>query len=166
MTKLTKTIILSDRTHRHLGRFAKGTMGGGATPLPGGFWQVPVDDEISARINELRQRQPSPLFSVPPTVPEVSPQSCAIMRFCVARSGSPMVMKIPPENCHMSQTSLTRPVKRFCIIPSFTARALARRDSRVWISASMSERTAAMALRSFSSFGRLIFIDFIVLLVI
>ena len=54
MTKLTKTLILSDRTHRHLNRFAKGTMGGGAVPLPGGFWQVPVDDEIIARINELR----------------------------------------------------------------------------------------------------------------
>ncbi|NOX41486.1 MAG: hypothetical protein GXP05_13560 [Alphaproteobacteria bacterium] len=55
MNKLTKTIILSDRTHRHLGRFAKGTMGGGASPLPGGFWQVPVDDEVVARINEMRR---------------------------------------------------------------------------------------------------------------
>jgi len=55
MPKLTNTIILSDRTHRHLSRFAKGAMGGGASPLPGGFWQVPVDDEVSARINELRR---------------------------------------------------------------------------------------------------------------
>ncbi|NOX74426.1 MAG: hypothetical protein GXP03_12685 [Alphaproteobacteria bacterium] len=55
MPNLTKTLILSDRTHRHLGRFAKGTMGGGAAPLPGGFWLVPVDDEVSARINEMRQ---------------------------------------------------------------------------------------------------------------
>jgi len=56
MTRLTKTIILSDQTHRHLGRFAKGTMGGGASPLPGGFWQVPVDDEVAARINEMRRK--------------------------------------------------------------------------------------------------------------
>ena len=55
MPKPTNTIILSDRTHRHLRRFAKGAMGGGASPLPGGFWQVPVDDEVSARINELRR---------------------------------------------------------------------------------------------------------------
>ena len=55
MPKLTNTIILSDRTHRHLSRFAKGAMGGGASPLPGGFWKVPVDDEVSARINELRR---------------------------------------------------------------------------------------------------------------
>ena len=55
MSKLTKTIILSDRTHRHLGRFATGTMGGGAAALPGGFWQVPVDDEVATRINEMRR---------------------------------------------------------------------------------------------------------------
>ncbi len=55
MPELTNTIILSDRTRRHLGRFAKGTMGGGAAPLPGGFWQVPVDDEVAARINEMRR---------------------------------------------------------------------------------------------------------------
>jgi len=56
MNKLTKTIILSDRTHRHLGRFAKGTMGGGASPLPGGFWQVPVDAEVATHINEMRRK--------------------------------------------------------------------------------------------------------------
>ena len=54
MTKLTKTIILSDRSNRHLRRWAKGSMADTASPLPGGFWLVPVDDEIVARINELR----------------------------------------------------------------------------------------------------------------
>ena len=53
-SKLTKTIILSDRTNRHLRRWAKGRIAKTATPLQGGFWQVPVDDEIVARINELR----------------------------------------------------------------------------------------------------------------
>ena len=54
MSKLTKTIILSDRSNRHLRRWATGRIAKTATPLPGGFWQVPVDDEIVARINELR----------------------------------------------------------------------------------------------------------------
>jgi len=54
MSKPTKTIILSDRSNRHLRRWAKGRITKTATPLPGGFWQVPVDDEIVARINELR----------------------------------------------------------------------------------------------------------------
>ncbi|PHQ96429.1 MAG: hypothetical protein COB39_12120 [Marinosulfonomonas sp.] len=54
MSKPTKTIILSDRSNRHLRRWAKGRIAKTATSLPGGFWQVPVDDEIVARINELR----------------------------------------------------------------------------------------------------------------
>ncbi len=54
MADLTKTIILSDRSNRHLRRWAKGRIAKTATPLPGGFWQVPVDDEVIARINELR----------------------------------------------------------------------------------------------------------------
>jgi hypothetical protein len=54
MADLTKTIILSDRSNRHLRRWAKGSIAKTATPLPGGFWQVPVDDEVIARINELR----------------------------------------------------------------------------------------------------------------
>jgi hypothetical protein len=54
MASPTKTIILSDRSNRHLRRWAKGRMANTASPLPGGFWLVPVDDEIVARINELR----------------------------------------------------------------------------------------------------------------
>jgi hypothetical protein len=54
MANLTKTIILSDRSNRHLRRWAKGRIAKTATPLPGSFWQVPVDDEVIARINELR----------------------------------------------------------------------------------------------------------------
>ena len=54
MTGPTKTIILSDRSNRHLHRWAKGRMAKTASPLPGGFWLVPVDDEIVTRINELR----------------------------------------------------------------------------------------------------------------
>lgn len=54
MSRPTKTIVLSDRSNRHLRRWAKGRMANTASPLPGGFWLVPVDDEIVARINELR----------------------------------------------------------------------------------------------------------------
>jgi len=54
MADLTKTIILSDRSNLHLRRWVKGRIAKTATPLPDGFWQVPVDDEIVARINELR----------------------------------------------------------------------------------------------------------------
>ncbi|MCF6283624.1 MAG: hypothetical protein L3K26_00310 [Candidatus Hydrogenedentes bacterium] len=54
MSNSTKTIVLSDRSNRHLRRWAKGRMANTASPLPGGFWLVPVDDEIVARINELR----------------------------------------------------------------------------------------------------------------
>ncbi len=47
-------ITLSDRTYRQLGRFAHGTMTRTAAPLPGGFWLVTVQDDVIARINDLR----------------------------------------------------------------------------------------------------------------
>ena len=47
-------IRLSDRTSRQLGRFAHGTMARTAASLPGGFWLVTVQDDVIARINELR----------------------------------------------------------------------------------------------------------------
>lgn len=60
MIWLTPPLILSDRTYRQLARFAVGTMGTGATPLPGGFGSVPVDAEIAARVAELRQGAAGP----------------------------------------------------------------------------------------------------------
>ena len=47
-------IRLSDRTYRQLGRFAYGSMARTATSLPGGFWLATVQDDVIARINELR----------------------------------------------------------------------------------------------------------------
>ena len=47
-------IRLSDRTYRQLGRFADGAMARTAASLPGGFWLVTVQDDVIARINELR----------------------------------------------------------------------------------------------------------------
>lgn len=47
-------VTLSDRTYRQLGRFADGTMARTAASLPGGFWVVTVQDDVIARIDELR----------------------------------------------------------------------------------------------------------------
>ena len=47
-------IRLSDRTYRQLVRFAYGSMARTAASLLGGFWLVTVQEDVNARINELR----------------------------------------------------------------------------------------------------------------
>ena len=48
------TVILLERTYRHLARFAHGPMTGLATSLPGGFWQVTVDEAVLGAIKAQR----------------------------------------------------------------------------------------------------------------
>lgn len=48
-------IVLSERTYRHFARFSVGPMTARATPLPGGFWAVPVDDVVLQAIWDQRQ---------------------------------------------------------------------------------------------------------------
>ena len=47
-------VILSERTYRNFARFADGPMTRLAAPLPGGFWEVPVDDAVLLAIQARR----------------------------------------------------------------------------------------------------------------
>ena len=49
------TVILLERTYRHLARFAAGPMTRLAAPLSGGFWEVPVDDAVLLAIQAQRR---------------------------------------------------------------------------------------------------------------
>ena len=48
------TVILSDRSCRNLSRFAESHLSRRATPLPGGFWAVPVDEAVLHAIQAQR----------------------------------------------------------------------------------------------------------------
>ncbi len=56
MPEFNRFIILSDRTYRHLDKFAIKPVRKEATPLQDGFWQVFVDDEVINEIANLRQK--------------------------------------------------------------------------------------------------------------
>jgi hypothetical protein len=48
------TVTLSERTNRHLARFAAGPLTAQATLLPGGFWAFQVDGTVLQAIQDQR----------------------------------------------------------------------------------------------------------------